>query len=76
VDDDFEERAKQAGGTAGTVAGAMSGARLLGAVVPVPFVGRWSCVHENADLVRFLIEVAFRDGRAAGRSPSPGHTCR
>ena len=39
VGTDFEEQAVQAGGTAGTLAGAISGARLLGGVVPIPFVG-------------------------------------
>jgi phage tail tape-measure protein len=39
MDDDFESRAKQAAGTAGTFAGAMSGARLFGSFVPIPFVG-------------------------------------
>lgn len=39
MEDDFESRAKQAAGTAGTFAGAMSGARLFGSFVPVPFVG-------------------------------------
>ena len=39
MDADFEDRAKQAAGTAGTFAGAMSGARLFGSFVPIPFIG-------------------------------------
>jgi hypothetical protein len=37
--DNFDDRAKQAGGTAGTVAAALSGAKFLGDLVPIPFVG-------------------------------------
>jgi phage tail tape-measure protein len=39
VASEFEDKAVQAGGTAGTLAGAISGAKLLGGVVPIPFVG-------------------------------------
>lgn len=37
--DAFDDRAKDAAATAGTVARAMSGAKLLSGVIPLPFVG-------------------------------------
>ena len=33
---------KEAGGTAGAVVGALSGAKFLGSIIPVPFVGAGS----------------------------------